>query len=120
MSLAEQNFNDLLEIVTFIKDNAATKEDIFGLKGDVSGLKSDVSGLKSNITDLTMKVITIEEKIDALPTREEYNVLQTAVDGYAKKADAYFQEMVMLSSKVNRLERWIQELAAKADLKLEY
>ena len=43
-----------------------------------------------------------------------------AVDAYAKKADAYFQEMVMLSKKVDRQERWIQVIAKKVGVKLEY
>ena len=29
--------------------------------------------------------------------RQDFGVLQTAVDNYAKRADTYFQEMVMLS-----------------------
>jgi len=34
---------------------------------------------------------------------------QTAVDTYAKKADAYFQEMVMLVHKVDRHEKWFSK-----------
>ena len=30
--------------------------------------------------------------------RKDFSDLQTSVDTYAKKADAYFQEMVMLSN----------------------
>ena len=39
--------------------------------------------------------------------RKDFSNLQSAVDAYAKKADAYFQEMVVLSHKVNRMEKWI-------------
>ena len=38
----------------------------------------------------------------------------------AKKADTYFQEMLMLSKKVERQERWIQIIAEKVGVKLEY
>ena len=51
--------------------------------------------------------------------RKDFNNLQTAVDGYAKKADAYFQEMVMLSHKVDRMERWILQIAKKTGVQLE-
>ena len=37
-----------------------------------------------------------------------------------KKADTYFQEMVMLSHKVDRNEKWIQQLSNKLGIKLEY
>jgi hypothetical protein len=42
------------------------------------------------------------------------------VDDYAHKADAYFQEMVMMSHDFRRHERWIQELAKKAGVILDY
>ena len=46
--------------------------------------------------------------------------LQTSVDGYAKKADTYFQEMVALSRKVDRHEKWFHQIAEKLGIKLEY
>ncbi len=49
-----------------------------------------------------------------------FSDVMTTVDGYAKRADTYFQEMVMLSHKVDRNEKWIKILAQKLDLKLEY
>ena len=52
--------------------------------------------------------------------KQSFSDLQTSVDTYAKKADTYFQEMVMLTHKVNRLEKWIQEIAEKVGIKLEY
>ncbi len=52
--------------------------------------------------------------------REDFSDLQTSVDTYAKKADAYFQEMLMLSNKVNRLELWIRQVAEKVGVDLKY
>lgn len=51
--------------------------------------------------------------------RKDYSELQTSVDAYAKKADTYFQEMLMLSHKVRRLERWIQKIAEKVAIQLD-
>ena len=52
--------------------------------------------------------------------RQDFSDLQTSVDNYAKKANDYYQEMVMMNQKLNRHERWIQQLAQKLEIKLEY
>ena len=52
--------------------------------------------------------------------KQSFSDLQTSVDAYAKKADTYFQEMVVLSHKVERLEKWLQQIADKVGIKLEY
>ncbi len=62
----------------------------------------------------------LESSINVLPTKEDFSQLSTAVDAYAKKADAYFQEMVMLSHKVDRHEKWFHQIADKLGIKLEY
>lgn len=72
----------------------------------------------------------IQKLTDVFATKEElesfkdeikqsFSDLQISVDTYAKKADDYFQEMRMLSHKVDRLEQWIHQLAKKLGLKLE-
>lgn len=62
----------------------------------------------------------LKEAVKNLSTKDDFNNLLTAVDAYAKRADTYFQEMVMLSHKVDRHEKWIQQVAEKIGLKLEY
>ena len=62
----------------------------------------------------------MKEMVAGLVTKEQFLNLQSAVDSYAKRADAYFQEMVALSHKVDRHEKWIQQLAEKLGVKLEY
>lgn len=66
----------------------------------------------------TRDEVATKQDLEAL--RGDFRNLQSSVDAYAKKADTYFQEMVMLSHKVNRLEKWIQEIAEKVGIKLEY
>jgi len=39
--------------------------------------------------------------------KKSFSDLQSSVDTYAEKADAFFQEMVMLSHQVKRHEKWI-------------
>ncbi|MEK7124717.1 MAG: hypothetical protein AAB877_03520 [Patescibacteria group bacterium] len=52
--------------------------------------------------------------------RKDFSNLQTTVDTYAGKADKFFEELVMLSHKVDRHEKWIKQIADKLGLKLEY
>lgn len=62
----------------------------------------------------------LQEATNNLSTKEDFNNLLASVDAYAKKADSYFQEMVMLSHKVDRHEKWIQQIAEKIGVRLEY
>jgi len=59
-----------------------------------------------------------KERLDNL--EEGFRTLQSSVDSYAKKADTYFQEMVALSHKVDRHERWLMQIAEKVGVKLEH
>lgn len=62
----------------------------------------------------------LKEAVKDLSTKKDVNDLLNAVDAYAKKADTYFQEMVALAHKVDRHEKWIQQIAEKLGVKLEY
>jgi len=62
----------------------------------------------------------LKEAVQNLSTKKDIDKLLTAVDTYAKKADTYFQEMVMLAHKVDRHEKWFQQIAEKLGMKLEY
>ena len=66
-----------------------------------------------------------DERFDAIEHRleklgQEFSTLQGAVDAYAKRADAYFQEMVALAHKVGRHERWLHRIAERLGVKPEY
>ncbi|MBU3934356.1 hypothetical protein KKC00_00050 [Patescibacteria group bacterium] len=70
------------------------------------------------ITYLDDKFIKVNERFDKVG--KDFVQLQTAVDKYAEKADAYFQEMLMLSQKIDRHEKWLHQLAEKLGIKLSY
>ena len=57
--------------------------------------------------------------VSNLSTKDDINELLNSIDAYAQKAETYFQEMVMLSHKVDRLERWILQLAEKLSMTLK-
>ncbi len=61
----------------------------------------------------------VATKQDIEELKKDFANLQTSVDAYAKKADTYFQEMVMLAHKVDKLEKWIHLIAEKVGIKLE-
>jgi archaellum component FlaC len=87
--------------------------------------------------DYSELIVYLDEKFSLIATRQEldegfgvvnkrldelsdnFDKLATGVDAYAKKADTYFQEMVMLSRKVDRLERWVMELADKLNMRFK-
>jgi hypothetical protein len=52
---------------------------------------------------------TIEREMAELG--DGFSVLQGSIDGFARRADAYFQEMVVLAHRVERHERWLQHTA---------
>lgn len=75
-----------------------------------------------DIQKLTEVFATREEiatKEDLGDLRKDFANLQSSVDSYAKKADTYFQEMVALSHKVDRLEKQIYQIAKKVGINLE-
>lgn len=64
----QTSIDDVLEIVTFIKDNAVAKEEFDGLRSDVSGVRSDVSSLKTDVKGLVQRV----DKIEATMVTKNY------------------------------------------------
>lgn len=66
----------------------------------------------------TKEEVTTKDDFDDL--RKDFSNLQISVDGYAKKADTYFQEMAALAHKVNRHGEWLKQIAEKVGMKLEY
>lgn len=73
---------------------------------------------------LDEKFFNIDTKLEKLQEdksdKTDVNELMTSLDTYAKRADAYFQEMVVLSHKVDRHEKWFHQIAEKLGIKLEY
>lgn len=62
----------------------------------------------------------INSRLEQTATKKELDTLTNAVDAYAKQADTYMQEMLALSHKVDRLERWINQIAEKTGVRLTY
>ncbi len=91
------------------------------MKEDFSEL---IQYLDEKFTKTDQKLIELDEGLKdvrkRMVTKEEFNELQGSVDAYAKRADTYFQEMVMLAQKVDRHEKWLHQVAEKLGIKLDY
>jgi len=69
------------------------------------------------ITNLRGEVVGIRE---GMATKVEINKLVDVVDAYMKQGEDYRQEMLMLGHKVDRHEKWIEQIAEKLGIKLEH
>lgn len=58
----------------------------------------------------------MRERFDGVD--RHFDTLTSAVDAYAKQSGTNMQEMLALSHKVNRLERWIMKIAEETGVKL--
>ena len=119
--LTNKDIKKLKEILP-TKKEVATKKDLQELR---KGTRADSQELRKEFqagdAKLLKEIFTTQKDLDDFreEMRESFSSLQTSVDNYAKKADTYFQEMVMLSHKVDRMEKWIHQIAKKVGLELK-
>jgi len=71
--------------------------EVVATKEDVRELKEDLSGLRESVQALTI-----------------------SIDKLAKVVDDLHQEFTAITAKVDRHEKWIQQIAQKLGIKLEY
>ena len=74
--------------------------------------------------DISYSIEYMEKRFGEMGKRfdrmeQMFSDLQGALDAYAKRADAYFQEMVVLTHRVERHERWLQQIAKQLGITLE-
>lgn len=55
---------------------------------------------------------------DIADVKEGLQTYAGAVDSYAKQTETYMQEMLALGHKVDRMERWIHQIAQETGVKL--
>jgi len=64
----------------------------------------------------------IDERINGLETKFDlkFDQLITSIDKMTKALEIYREEQIALSFKVDRMEKWIQQIANKVGIKLEF
>ena len=63
---------------------------------------------------------TLDSLVENKADKSDVNTLTNAVDAYMKKADTYFQEMLVLSHRVDRMEKLMKEIAEKVGIELKF
>ncbi len=88
-------------------------------KKDLGELRKDFQASDAKLLD---EIFTTRKGLEDFreEMKKSFSDLQTAVDAYAQKVDAFAQEMIMLAHKVDRHEKWLQQIAEKIGIKLEY
>ncbi len=70
-----------------------------------------VLATKQDVQDLKEELVGLKETVQAL---------SIAVDKLIKAIDDLRQEYIAITSQVNRHEKWLQQIADKVGIKLEY
>ncbi len=93
-------------------------------KESIEYLDEKFTGIDEKFFKITNVLIDIKSRVDELheqkADKSDINNLLNAIDSYAKRAETFFQEMVVLSHKVDRHEKWFHQIAEKVGVKLEY
>jgi len=85
----DQRFDEVFEVVNFIKDNAVTKAEFNDVKTEVGSLKTEVGSLKEDVDGIKIRMVTkdyLDDKLADLRgdlvvmTRKGDNKLLTLVD----------------------------------------
>lgn len=93
---------DIQKLIEAQKEVFATKTELANMfsvvatKEELNELKEEVSGLRQSVQALTI-----------------------SIDKLVKSFEIYRQEQIALASKVDRLEKWINQIAKKVGIKLE-
>ncbi len=91
-----------------------------GVDKRLDNFEKDVDDKFIRLFDVFATKDDLQEIGKEIMTQNDKHQLLMAIDSYAHKADAFFQELVALSNQTRRHEKWIQMLAEKLNVKLEY
>jgi len=111
-------------------DNSFNKGLIEYLDKKFTGIDERFNGIDKKFEEVDDKFIRLfdvfatkddfQEMRKEMMTQNDKHQLLMATDNYARKADTFYQELVMLSHQVNRHEKWIHILGGKLNTNLEY
>ena len=81
-------------------------------------LDEDVIKIVQATLKANKEVFATKEDFESL--RSDFSGTQNSIDGYAKKADTFFQELVASKNRMDRHEEWILKLAKQINVHLDY
>lgn len=108
-----QTLADVLDVVIFLRDNSASKDDVHelrtkfsgmevefsGMKTDISTIKQDVSELKVDMSSVKDELCHIHHTLDQVDTRVQNLETKVQEDG-----GLFAREIVSLKERVSCLE----------------
>jgi chromosome segregation ATPase len=100
----KEDFSELIEYLDKKFDQTATKQEVRELRTEIVVIKEDVKELKADFSEL----------------KETVHELVTGIDRLAKAIDDLRVEYSAIAMQMNRHEKWIQQLAQKLGMKLDY
>lgn len=110
----EKKFNDILEIVKFIKDHGATNDDLYKVRDDLrSELKNEINGLR-NQTELGFSNVRSDMRSEFAEVRREIEEVKQELKKLEKCTGedhkAIVTDYILLGRRVRRLEEQVKRL----------
>ena len=95
----------------------ATKADLTGLEKRLDKRFDDLTATMSQFAnDVQSKLTDHDEEFRKI--NQKYDHLVNTIDGFVGRIDSYETELAARDHKIERLERWIQQIASKTEVKL--
>ncbi|OGZ27119.1 MAG: hypothetical protein A2365_00415 [Candidatus Nealsonbacteria bacterium RIFOXYB1_FULL_40_15] len=104
---------ELIQYLDKKLENIATKEDLEKL-----ATQNSVDSISALVISNKQEINELKKDVDAL--RESIQALTVSVDSLVKAVGDLKTEYVMVKNQVNRHEKWLQQIADKVGIKLEY
>jgi hypothetical protein len=108
------------EILQEALKGLATKQDLNAIKTDISGLKADVAGIRTGLALLATSEELGAVSSDVAEIKKTVNSHTTSLDSLVKKKTDKEEAKLIESSRLERMEQTIKQLAGKAGLKLDW
>ncbi|HEY4510074.1 MAG TPA: hypothetical protein VJC15_03760 [Candidatus Paceibacterota bacterium] len=110
-----QDFSELVEYLDKKFEQTATKEGVRELRVE---MEKDIRELRIETVNLKEDVREVKSTLSQL--QETVHELVGAVDKLAKAVDDLRIEYSAMTMQIGRHEKWIQQIAGKLGLKLDY
>lgn len=100
------------DLSAIIGDFAAQVDTRFNkVEADISEMKIDISEMRSDIDEVKTDISRLDEK---------YDRLLNTMDSFIKRIEDSETKNAARDAQIARLERWIEQIAQKTGIKLEY
>lgn len=109
-----QDYSDLIKYLN--KEFSRIDGRLDGADKRFDSVEKRLEGIKCHLEVVDARLNNMDIQIDGL--HKKFAAIQDSLDAYAKKADDYFQEMLMSSGQLDRHDKWIQQLAGQSGMKL--